>query len=218
MNQKKLAILDFDGTIVTSMNYIDEMLKKLLAKHGISPNDDMLREIKPKGFRDGASYIKKEYHLEASPEEIFKFMIDEVALIYRDKIQLKPLVFEFMEQLSKKGLKICLATANMRDFAEAAVKRTGADQFLDYIITIDELKTTKDSPEIFLHCAQRFHMEPKECMVFEDSLLACQVAKEAGFYVVGVRDDSNRGKEEAEMKEICDLFIDDFAQALQLMV
>ncbi|MCR6544304.1 HAD family hydrolase [Dehalobacterium formicoaceticum] len=215
MNKKRMVIFDFDGTVVASMEYIDEMFKRLFAKQGIIPDDEMLSEIKPKGFSGGATYMKKEYHLDDSEEELVHYMLDEMSVVYQDIIQLKPHVVELLEWLSARDMKICLATANIRDFVKATVERTGIDQYLDYVITIDELKTTKDSPEIFLHCARKFHVEPKDCVVFEDSLSACQVAKEAGFYVIGVQDETNKGKERAEMHQICDIFIDDFSQVIR---
>ncbi|MGI6679810.1 MAG: HAD family hydrolase [Dehalobacterium sp.] len=217
ITKKRLVIFDFDGTMVASMKHIDEMFKRLFAKLGIRPNEETLSEIKPKGFAGGASYMKKEYHLADAEEELVQYMLDEMAVIYRDIIQLKPHVVELLRMLAAQKVKICLATANIREFAEATVYRTGIDRYLDYIITIDELKTTKNSPEIFLHCARKFNLEPKDCVVFEDSLSACQVAKEAGFYVVGVQDDTNKGKERAEMREICDIFIDDFFQILRTL-
>ena len=115
-----------------------------------------------------------------------------------------------------KKLKLCVATANQRDFVLAAIERTGLDEYLDYTVTINELNTTKQSPKLFLHCAKKFDLLPQQCMVFEDSAHACKVAKDAGFLVAGVRDESNEGEEEVQIKAISDIFIEDFDQALKI--
>lgn len=215
MKNIKMIILDFDGTVVSSMGYMDDMLRKLLLKYNVVPNDDMLSRIKPKGFTGGAAFIKDEYNLKASKEEIFKYMREELSSIYENKIELKGNVINFVKAIASKGIKICLATANQRDFVLAATRRTGLDQYLDYTVTINELNTTKQSPKIFLHCAEKFNLLAKECIVFEDSLHSCQVAKDAGFYLAGVKDESNEGKEEEEIRKISDIFIEDFYKALQ---
>ncbi len=216
MRDKKLAIIDFDGTIVPSMLYIDNMLRGLLSKYGIDINDEVLAEIKPKGFINGAAFIKDKYKLEKTEEEICLYMRNELETAYKKIIPLKENVLEFLARLKEKNIKVCLATANQRDFVEAAVKRTGLDKYLDYLITIKDVNSTKNSSKIFVHCAEKFGIEPVDTMILEDSIIACTVAKEAGFYVVGVGDESNRGKEEEEIKKISDIFIKDFAQAIKL--
>lgn len=215
MKNIKMIILDFDGTVVSSMGHMDDMLRNLLLKYDVVPNDDMLSRIKPKGFVGGAAFIKDEYNINASKEEIFDYMREELSLIYQDKLQLKAHVIDFVKAIKAKDIKICLATANQRDFVLAAIGRTGLDQYLDYTVTINELNTTKQSPKIFLHCAEKFNLSPEECMVFEDSAHSCKVAKDAGFYIAGVSDESNKGKEEEKIREISDIFIEDFSKALE---
>lgn len=215
MKNIKMIILDFDGTVVSSMGYMDDMLKDLLLKYDIVPNDDMLSKIKPKGFVGGAAFIKDEYKLDASKEEIFNYMRKELSSIYTDKLELKDHVIDFVKAIGDKGIKICLATANQRDFVLAATHRTGLNQYLDYTVTINELNTSKQSPKIFLHCAKRFNLTPEECIVFEDSMHSCQVAKDVGFYIAGVSDESNKGKEEEKIRNISDIFVEDFSKALQ---
>ncbi len=215
MKNYKMAIIDFDGTIVSSMDYMDDMLRGLLHNYGIQANDDMLQEIKPKGFINGSSYIKTKYNVDASVEEIVGYMRKELSKVYTDIIPLKDDVMDFVKLLIEQGIKVCLATANQKDFVQAAVKRTGLEQHLDYLVTTDDVGSTKDSPMIFLHCAEKFHLVPQDCMVFEDSLIACEVAKKAGFFVVGVKDKTNMGKEQAAMEKICDLMIDNFSQAIK---
>lgn len=217
MKNMKMVILDFDGTLVSSMDHMDKMIRGLLSKYGVEATEEMISEIKPKGFINGSSYIKSKYKIEASEEEIVNYMRSELSNIYTDIIPLKPYVLEFVNKLSNEDIKICIATANQKDFVEAAVRRTGLDRYLDYLVTIKDVNSTKDSPRIFQHCSEKFDIEPRNCVVFEDSLVACEVAKEAGFYVVGVRDGANKGREEVEMRKICDDFIDDFSQALKMI-
>ncbi|MGO1470119.1 MAG: HAD family hydrolase [Tissierella sp.] len=215
MKNIKMIILDFDGTVVSSMGYMDDMLRDLLLQYDIVPNDDMLSKIKPKGFVGGAAFIKDEYKLHASKEKIFNHMRKELSSIYTDKLELKAHVIDFVKAIRDNGIKICLATANQRDFVLAATDRTGLDKYLDYTVTINELNTNKQSPKIFLHCAQKFNLTPEECIVFEDSAHSCQVAKDAGFYIAGVSDESNKGKEEKEIRNISNIFVEDFSKALQ---
>ena len=66
MKDKKLAIIDFDGTIVNSMGYMDDMLRGWLKRYGIEANDEMLQEVKPKGFINGSAYLREKYNIQES--------------------------------------------------------------------------------------------------------------------------------------------------------
>ena len=42
----------------------------------------------------------------------------------------------------------------------------------------------KPDPDIYLKVAQLLHMDPKQCIVIEDSAIGIQAGKNAGMYVV----------------------------------
>ena len=56
-------------------------------------------------------------------------------------------------------------------------------------------------------------VKPRECVLFDDSLAACKGAKAAGMTVVGIRDSFFRGTE-ADMRELCDRYIESFGDLL----
>lgn len=58
--------------------------------------------------------------------------------------------------------------------------------YFDYIITGDQVKTSKPSPEGYLLGASKISRSPKKCVVFEDSLQGVMAGQNAGCIVVGV--------------------------------
>ena len=58
--------------------------------------------------------------------------------------------------------------------------------FFDFIVTGDLVKTSKPSPEGYLIAASKLHIDPKKCVVFEDSLQGVMAGQNAGAYVVGI--------------------------------
>ena len=50
---------------------------------------------------------------------------------------------------------------------------------------------------------------PEKCILFEDSPGYCAAARDAGFFVVGVRDPLYTGREE-EIQALCRGWVDDF--------
>ena len=67
----------------------------------------------------------------------------------------------------------------------------------------------KPHPDLFLKVIDGFNLEPKDCVVFEDSLAGVMSAKSGGFYTVGIDRATNS---EFFKKEKADLIINDLSQ------
>lgn len=56
----------------------------------------------------------------------------------------------------------------------------------DAVIDGNKVSKAKPDPEVFLLGAQGIHIEPSECVVFEDAEAGVEAAKQAGMKVVGI--------------------------------
>lgn len=108
---------------------------------------------------------------------------------YRTDIQLKPGVWEYLEDARANGIKMCIATGTRRDVAEPFLERTGLMEFMEFFIDCHEVGRFKEHPDIYLRAAERLGADIPECAVFEDAAYSAETAKKAGFYVVGIIDE-----------------------------
>ncbi|MDO5718442.1 MAG: HAD family phosphatase [Tissierellia bacterium] len=207
----KAIIFDFDGTLVDSMSAMEDMLVNMLVDRGKTPNEDLIHEIKPRGFRGGAAYLKEVYQIEEDEQEIFDYMTNFMYQIYQ-KIELKEAAFDFIESLIEKGIRIALASANQKKFVEAGLKATGIYDKFEYIITTEEINTDKNSAKIFEYLSEKMKLKPEEIIVFEDSALANKKAGEAGFMTVGVVEKIMTGDEKRDLLDSSDYLIADFSE------
>jgi HAD superfamily hydrolase (TIGR01509 family) len=207
----QVAIFDFDGTLFESAVYWERVIFTFLNERGITPPRDIMSIAKPLGISDTAALFKTQFALEESQEEIVHSWRSQMGENYRRHIPLKEFVREYIGVLRQTGVRICLATAMERDFITPALERTGILGLFDLIITIADVNANKNSPRIFLYCAEQFGVLPCECTVFEDSPKAAAICKEAGFKVVGVYDGVSKA-DCAAMQPICDRFIFSFSE------
>lgn len=207
----KLAIFDFDGTLFESACYWEKVINQYLLERGISPPENILSIAKPLGISDTAAMFKERFLLEESQKDIVTNWRSQMGRNYHDVIPLKEYAREYIRQLRAEGVSICLATAMERDFVIPAMERTGIMTMFDLIATIADVKVNKNSPRIFQHCAEQFHVEASECVVFEDSVQAASICMEAGFHVVGVFDGVCTSDCDL-MKPVCDRFIYSFRE------
>ena len=59
-------------------------------------------------------------------------------------------------------------------------------EFFSVIVSANDVNRGKPDPEIFLLAAKRLGVNPGECLVFEDSLVGVEGARNAGMKVVAI--------------------------------
>ena len=106
---------------------------------------------------------------------------------------------------------MCVATSNKKELAVGSLKAHGIMEFMEFVLTSDEVGCGKESPLIFERAAEMLGAAPAETAVFEDSIHAVKSAKEAGFYVVGVYDDFCEG-EFSEIERLADRSIKSYGE------
>jgi HAD superfamily hydrolase (TIGR01509 family) len=97
----------------------------------------------------------------------------------------------FLKHLKAKGIPMVLATATEQKYVDVVMERLGLGQYFDVMLSCVDLGVGKDRPDIYLESAKRLGLEVGEICVFEDSYVALETAKAAGFQTVGIFDENN---------------------------
>ncbi|MFR8012546.1 MAG: HAD family hydrolase [Clostridia bacterium] len=200
------AIFDFDGTLIDSMWAWATVASRYLSAQGITPKADIDTRIFRMSLADASELIRREYHLTQRPEEIQEGMNALVRGMYQHTFQLKPGVPELLEELNRRGVKCCLATASDRDVVEPALRRTGIYDDLDFIFTCSELHTDKNTPYIYNYVRSYMQTPREETLIFEDAYHAIRVAKDAGFAVAAVYDAAEE-ENQPVIRELADYYL-----------
>ena len=127
---------------------------------------------------------------------------------YMHEVLPKPGVVDFLEQMKRAEIPMCIATASDRYQIEAALGRCGMEHYFEKIFTCSEVGHGKDEPVIFQKAMEHFCADRSTTVVFEDAIHAIQTAKEDGFTVVAVFDNSE--KRQVEIRDLSDCYIEDF--------
>ena len=98
---------------------------------------------------------------------------------------------EYLDSLRAKGIPMCVASATGKPLVELCLETLGLKDYFSFILSCVEVGAGKNRPDVFLEAARRLGAEPTDCAVFEDAIYAVRSAKEAGFYVVAVKDAHN---------------------------
>jgi beta-phosphoglucomutase len=97
-----------------------------------------------------------------------------------------PGVHLFVDALARRGVPRAVGTSAMRNDAESLLDALGLLSYFEVMVTADDVKLGKPSPEVYLEAARRLGVSPAVCVVFEDSLVGVEAARRAGMRAIGV--------------------------------
>ena len=202
----KYATFDMDGTILNSMPYWDNLLRNYINLKGFTITEQLEKEAISMTVKETIAHIKEVYSIEASVEDIEKELLEIIKEQYKNEIPAKKHIVSIIKKLHNNGVKLCVLTSSDYSCACEAIKRNGLDSCFDKIFTSDRLGMSKRNPDIYLETAKQMNFEVENTIVFEDALHGVTSAKNAGFYVVAVQDDSSN-KDWDSIKELADQYI-----------
>ena len=95
----------------------------------------------------------------------------------------------------------------------ACLKRLGVLDYFRFLLSCESVGAGKDRPDVYYAAVKQLDCAPCQAAVYEDALYAASTARKAGFYVVGVYDES-AGDHWSQMKALADETIFDFKEEL----
>jgi HAD superfamily hydrolase (TIGR01509 family) len=209
----KGVIFDLDGTLIDSMWIWSQIDIDYLKIKGHSMPEDLRNEIAHLSFYQTAVYFKQKFNIKDSLDQILNDWHQMAFNHYANNVKLKSGVKDFLDYLKSRKIKIALATSNSIPLLEVCLKNNGIYDYFDSITITDEVSKGKDFPDIYLLAAKKLNINPEDCLVFEDILLAIRSAKAANMKVIAVKDDECLDSSEDILK-YCDKYITSFIELL----
>ena len=210
----KAVVFDVDGTLVDSMGFWNNLARNYLLSLDIEAQDDLNSTLQTLTVERGVLYIKEEYEIEKTVEEMRGEMDLMILKFYSEEVQLNPYVLELLELLKEKDIKLAIATLTEEEHIEAMLDRLGIRERFDFIQTPTNSGIGKDNAEFYNLLSKRLGIDNKHITFFEDSLYAMIPAKESGMRVIGVKDEASL-KDKVEIKEIADGYIKHFGEFIR---
>ncbi len=209
----KGLIFDFDGTLFDSMFIWDTAGEVYLRSIGKEPKTDLQKVLKSMSLLQSAQYIREKYDIPLAVKDIMDGVNHTVEGFYFHTVEPKPGVIDFLEELHRRNIRMCIATATDRYQVEAALQRCGMRHFFSELFTCTEVGSGKDRPDIFRKAMEHLQTDRSTTAVVEDAYHAVHTAKEDGFLVVGVYD-SHESRQQ-ELVRLADVFLPDYFNVIK---
>ena len=191
----KICIFDLDGTLVDSMAYFAKGILSIADDAGIGYDSSLLKILTPLGYTKSAEYYVNVLGVNETVDSLVKKIGERLVYQYSNNIFLKPFVREYLEKLSAEGARLFVLTASPHLVTDVCLEHNGVFGLFERVWSVEDFGLSKSSPELFHKVAGVIGCNECEIHYFDDSLIALENAKKAGYVTYGVYD----GQSEEEM-------------------
>lgn len=204
----KAVIFDMDGVIVDNHKFHYMAWKQFSENYSFELDEEIYRErFNGKTNRDIFQMIFDD----PSDEEIEVYSQEKESLyreLYFDDLTPHTGLLDFLASLKRNQVKIALATSAPTENVDWTLDNLQLRPFFDVIVDGSEVENGKPDPEIYLTVCDKLEIQPKYCVVFEDSFAGIESGLEAECMVVGMA----TSHEDWELEGKTDHIIHDFTE------
>jgi HAD superfamily hydrolase (TIGR01509 family) len=178
----KLIIFDLDGTLIHSQPLQYETFNTVISNMGYLVS----KEEWIKYWIHQSYTVKKWNELKKINLNVNEVLFKKRKLyqeLIKKKLELKPGALELIQKLHSK-YPLCIASATSLNTIEIIVEKFSIKKYFTELISDKTVPNRKPAPDVFLKVARLMKVNPKQCLVFEDSKAGLQAAQAAGMKCV----------------------------------
>ena len=229
---KKAIIFDMDGTLIDSVgvwNAVDEALIARIRTDGRTDTGDVqavrdakLRELSshPDPYAVYCAFLGEKYGSSLSAKEIHDLRYTISNDYLENVVDYKPRAEELIRLLKKRGFTLAIATTTRRRTIDIyrtrnrnIMSKANIDDYFSVVYAREDITQMKPHPEVYLRVMADLGVGPKECLVFEDSLVGLEAACAAGIETVAVYDKYSDSERE-QINALAQWRVGGFAEAI----
>lgn len=182
----KAVVFDLDATLMdTEPNwYLAD--KKLLSEYNIDLTQDMKKKYIGKSIDDMLDDLILNYGLNEDKNVLFEKKNRYYLEIALQETNVFPQMKNVLEELNTKNIPKAVASGTAYDVIDKIFRKNGLNNEFKFYLSSEQFEKGKPAPDIYLKAAEMLEENPKEILVFEDSIHGVESAKAAGMYCVAI--------------------------------
>ena len=181
----KAVFFDMDGTLIDSEPLWFENEVKLMAQFDYAWTLEDQANCVGGPIQKTGNYMAAIVAGENQPEFFMESLIAMVSADFEERLTFMPGALELLKELSAQGVKRALVSASPRQMLEATFRVLGGN-YLELLISSDDVVNPKPSPECYLKAAKYFNLDIADCLILEDSGTGVLSARASGARVVAI--------------------------------
>lgn len=176
----KCVILDCDGLMFDTERVSKESWLAFGNKHGYAFDDEFFIGITGVGAKEAQPQFDRFPGLSDHLPELQAIRYEMIMSEAHDQGLAKKGLEALLDYLEANDYKLCVGSSSRLDYVQELLSTLSKTYHFDFICCGDMIQNRKPFPDIFLKCVEEVHLEPKECLVLEDSKMGIIAAHRAG--------------------------------------
>ena len=186
----KAVLFDMDGLMVDTESLSTEAFINSAKAQGYNMTKE--ETLKVLGFTKASIYQFWIDYFQGTNVDGKKLVDDHYEYIenvlYTVGPEKMPYVEELLKYLRENNYKIAVASSSDTADIKNNLEKTKLEKYIDEIASGAEVENGKPAPDVFLLAAERLDVDPKDCLILEDSKAGVKAGKASGAMVFMVPD------------------------------
>ena len=186
----KAVLFDMDGLMVDTESLSTEAFINSAKAQGYNMTKE--ETLKVLGFTKASIYQFWIDYFQGTNVDGKKLVDDHYEYIenvlYTVGPEKMPFVEELLKYLKENNYKIAVASSSDTADIKNNLEKTKLEKYIDEIASGAEVENGKPAPDVFLLAAERLGVDPKDCLILEDSKAGIKAGKASGAMVFMVPD------------------------------
>ncbi|MBK0378647.1 beta-phosphoglucomutase [Mucilaginibacter segetis] len=190
MSNLKACLFDLDGVIVDTAVYHYKAWKRLANQLGFDFTEHQNEQLKGVSRMHSLDLIlgwgnitdksaEEKLELATRKNNWYTEMINQMT-----PAEILPGAREFVQSCRDAGIKTAIGSASKN--TPTILSKLELLALFDAVIDGNSVSKPKPDPEVFLKGAEALHVDPKNCVVFEDAVAGIEAAINGGMKAVGI--------------------------------
>ena len=177
-----------DGVLIDAKDWHYEALNRALAIFGLGISRyDHLHTFDGLPTKKKLQMLGEQFYL---PEELHEIISEMKQKYTREITELSchPMFHHeyALAKLKHNGYRIAVCSNSIRSTIELMMEKSALLQYIDIIISNEDVKKSKPDPEMYITAMEKLSMQSDECLVVEDNPKGIEAGKRSGAYVMEV--------------------------------
>jgi len=177
------AIFDLDGLLVDTEELWFETCQRVLSEYGVRMQEKHRIELMGRGKL--SSFFVERFGVQDSLKSISEKIWGTFLNLAEAGLKPMPGAVKSVKLLSSR-LELGVASSAHTNYVEMVINQLGVKKHFKALIGGDQVEKAKPAPDVFLKTAALLRVDPKHCVVLEDSPNGLAAAKAANMFCLAV--------------------------------
>ncbi len=183
MRKLEAIIFDMDWVLINSSSIIWQCFETIFREeYWVDISSREPKKYLWRALKDQLAMLRAEYGVteEIDVQEFSALAFSKELQSYNNALHPDNHILQLIQTAKEHNIKLAVATSSTRPRATTILHLLQILNKLDVFVTVENIIHGKPAPDIFLKTAEKLNIDPKNCIVIEDSVNGIQAAHAAG--------------------------------------